>query len=897
MSNDVGAVQQLLSDVQVFDVDGFTLLVKQQLKSSGSVSTLSDQLNSVISKADSQVDECVRNNYESFSKSVVEYQMLSTQVVDLKSQVESIKQTMSDSCVNVIELQDSLIQHAIVYDNIDGCIQKIKQIQQILQQVQNIYQLSTADKRYFYSALKQLNDLQDDLLDEDYSFILQIRDQFIPQTQNSIQKQVLKEFENWSQLVIELQPTVGQVAMNNTRRRGFDIGILSVGNADFIPPQSSLDSQQQDTISNKRSNLSLASAQRDGGGIGPSRSMKSMQSIEQILNAEPAVDPLNNQNVQVNCKPLYQCLHIHDVMDDRQSFKLKYSNLRSEQLQALIQSFSDKSIRSESDIPSFEQFINRVAGFFIIENHVVKSTNQFRTKDSIMQLWQTTIVNLKSIVTDALKSCQNTQHFMSVKEIIICFITILQGFKFDIGQMYSLIMTFFSVYRDLKCTECGKACQELIMSDAGDALMVESLSALERLQQVYQFEFQPEKYPCSVQFSSPFMGCCTQIRSFIQDVYQFGEGFYQDYEEINKVLVEGVIRLIGYQIVSANQTKLKQNNIQLTEIVRILINMDHLTLFVPQVWDILLQKSNESRKLAGKTTTLNADQQSSQFISQCNSKLSQVKQVAEERLFEVLHSKIDSFVELNDYDFAGERSKVNSPVRSKNVSPVGQHQSHMEPSQFLTDLVSFLETMWSATLIELPDTIKSFMYYDAINRIGEKMLELLLNPNIKKLSMQFVDGQMSVDIQFLYKFLLNLKDEKLLDPFQELLQSVSLLQISSNLEHFIDSKSRRKYYGRVSARNALSLLVKYRDGSQWQVETSSGNGASSFFKFTTSPTSPPSAKSGSTQSSTITSPSDSGVASPTAASKESEGDRILSRKKALDAVIKHLKEEVKKNIS
>ncbi|KAI3643528.1 hypothetical protein MP228_013083 [Amoeboaphelidium protococcarum] len=897
MSNDVGAVQQLLSDVQVFDVDSFALLVKQQLKSLGSVSTLSDQLNSVISKADSQVDECVRNNYESFSKSVVEYQMLSTQVADLKSQVESIKQIMSDSCVNVIELQDSLIQHAIVYDNIDGCIQKIKQIQQILQQVQNIYQLSTADKRYFYSALKQLNDLQDDLLDEDYSFILQIRDQFIPQTQNSIQKQVLKEFENWSQLVIEQQPTVGQVAMSNTRRRGFDIGILSVGNADFIPPQSSSDSQQQDTISNKRSNLSLASAQRDGGGIGPSRSMKSMQSIEQILNAEPAVDPLNNQNVQVNCIPLYQCLHIHDVMDDRQSFKLKYSNLRSEQLQSLIQSFSDKSIRSEQDIPSFEQFVNRVAGFFIIENHVVKSTNQFRTKDSIMQLWQTTIVNLKNIVTDALKSCQNTQHFMSVKEIIICFITTLQGFKFDIGQMYSLIMTFFSVYRDLKCTECGKACYELIMSDAGDALMVESLSALERLQQVYQFEFQPEKYPCSVQFSSSFMSCCTQIRLFIQDVYQFGEGFYQDYEEINKVLVEGVIHLIGDQIVSANQTKLKQNNIQLTEIVRILINMDYLTLFVPQVWDILLQKSNESRKLAGKTTTLNADYQSSQFISQCNSKLSQVKQVAEERLFEVLHSKIDSFVELNDYDFGGERSMVNSPVRSKNVSSTGQHQSHMEPSQFLTDLVSFLETMWSATLVELPDTIKSFMYYDAINRIGEKMLELLLNPNIKKLSMQFVDGQMSVDIQFLYKFLLNLKDEKLLDPFQELLQSVSLLQISSNLEHFIDSKSRRKYYGRVSARNALSLLVKYRDGSQWQVESSGGNGATFFFKFTTSPTSPPSAKSDSTQSSTITSSSDCGVASPTAASKESEGDRILSRKKALDAVIKHLKEEVKKNIS
>lgn len=68
---------------------------------------------------------------------------------------------------------------------------------------------------------------------------------------------------------------------------------------------------------------------------------------------------MNNDRVKVDFRPLYQCLHIHDVMGQKASFRAHYEENRK--LQANLVLSAPFSL-SEADVSGFEAYLQDIIG-------------------------------------------------------------------------------------------------------------------------------------------------------------------------------------------------------------------------------------------------------------------------------------------------------------------------------------------------------------------------------------------------------------------------------------------------------------------------------------------------------------------------------------------------------
>jgi hypothetical protein len=186
-----------------------------------------------------------------------------------------------------------------------------------------------------------------------------------------------------------------------------------------------------------------------------------------------------------------------------------------------------------------------------------------------------------------------------------------------------------------------------------------------------------------------------------------------------------------------------------------------------------------------------------------------MRKQAEERLFELVHNKMGSFMELHDYDFSGDVSRPGSPTK-KDLTQVLN-----SPSQYLMDLIAYLDTVTKSTLDELPMSVRSFVQFEAVYFISTTLMGLLTSDQCLKLSPGFIDGQLKLDVDYFVTFIRNLKDEKLLDPIEDVRQVMRLLQRDSDLEAYLDKRQRQKFYSRLPPKLTLGLLEKYRQGYHW----------------------------------------------------------------------------------
>lgn len=62
-----------------------------------------------------------------------------------------------------------------------------------------------------------------------------------------------------------------------------------------------------------------------------------------------------------------------------------------------------------------------LVGFFIIEQHVLKTTRTFRTAREVDQLWDEMSIAIVQVVSDGLKGCEDSNTFLAVKLSILRF--------------------------------------------------------------------------------------------------------------------------------------------------------------------------------------------------------------------------------------------------------------------------------------------------------------------------------------------------------------------------------------------------------------------------------------------------------------------------------------------
>jgi hypothetical protein len=154
--------------------------------------------------------------------------------------------------------------------------------------------------------------------------------------------------------------------------------------------------------------------------------------------------------------------------------------------------------------------------------------------------------------------------------------------------------------------------------------------------------------------------------------------------------------------VNVNQSlSLRLDSKNLAQITQILINLEYLENACKALEELLMQSRSTHR--AG-TLRLAA-----------TSEFGNTEKMAEKRVFELVNSKINDFLDIADYDWCGHRFFF-THVRCR-VSPV----KNAQPSAYLQDVAAFLTTVVRTVLQNLPQNIKTFVYFDALDHLATKL--------------------------------------------------------------------------------------------------------------------------------------------------------------------------------
>jgi hypothetical protein len=178
----------------------------------------------------------------------------------------------------------------------------------------------------------------------------------------------------------------------------------------------------------------------------------------------------------------------------------------------------------------------------------------------------------------------------------------------------------------------------------------------------------------------------------ITKFYQFSIGFIQQSNEIDDMLKK-IIHTILINVV-CEFYKVKVANASINIAVQLMLNCKWWAYGCDELESILLEKRNFAPKTGGI------------LMSQCTESFEEIRNLSEQRIFDVIKAKIDNFMDLIDYDWAATTSR-------KYHSPVLNGLTLMTP-----DLVDYLCSVSATSLSRTPETTLIRMFIEEFDHLA-----------------------------------------------------------------------------------------------------------------------------------------------------------------------------------
>ncbi|CAM0140229.1 unnamed protein product [Umbelopsis sp. WA50703] len=505
--------------------------------------------------------------------------------------------------------------------------------------------------------------------------------------------------------------------------------------------------------------------------------LKSLQHHNVNSAIEMAVNEGNESNildeVNIDFEPLYRCIHVYNTLGLQQEFQNSYEEDRRAQANLAL---TIPLNLQDGNMDSFETLLQDIVGFFIIEHVIMHSTTDFRSQAEVDALWEMVTTKVIAVISNSLRGCRDPELFLKIKYSLLIFNQTLEGFNYPVKQLHETLLALFQRYSELLINQYSEVFERIVQEDE---CMPMTVANQEELEEVMQFtRYQPDRdtikrngFPFTLPFSKVFPTCCRDVSIFVHQFYQFAEGFSQTHGEMDDILKKAVDSLLISKVNAILLKKLESTN--LSQIVQIIINIEYFESTCPD-FEMLLMETRSFHR-AGPIQL------------RATSTFKETRQTAEKRIFRVVNLKLDEFLELSEYDWMAQ-----------------ERQDH--PSPYLFDLVTFLTNVINAALLNLPESIKSLIYFDALDHLSHAMMDLLLDhnePALTDIALQNFD----VDVRFLEDFVKNLGDPTIVDTFLELRQLLTLVQ-SDNAEEFLNPQMKNKKYSRVQPQHAVIVMEK-----------------------------------------------------------------------------------------
>ncbi|KDP28182.1 hypothetical protein JCGZ_13953 [Jatropha curcas] len=739
---------------------------------SGKPETLLHNLRQFSRSKESEIEEVCKAHYQDFIMAVDDLRSLLSDVDSLKSALSDSNSKLQSVAGPLLTVLDSYIEAQTVSRNVNLALTSIMSCIKLMELCSRANDhLSSGN---FYMALKCVYTIENELLDSTPSSTLKrMLEKKIPEIRSHIERKVSKEFGDWLVEIRVVSRNLGQLAIGQAsaaRQREEDLRIKQ------------RQAEEQSRLSLRDCVYALQEEDDDdgiNGGIGD-------DGKDGYSNGGSAL-------LGFDLTPLYRAYHIHQTLGLEDRFRQYYFENRKLQLT------SDFQVSSMTPfLESHQTFFAQIAGFFIVEDRILRTGGGLISRMDVENLWETAVSKMCSVLEDQFSRMQTANHLLLIKDYVSLLGVTLRRYGYPVDALLDVLSKHRDKYHELLLSDCRKQIAEALAADKFEQMLMKK--EYEYSMNVLSFQLQTSDiipaFPYVAPFSSTVPDCCRIVRSFIEDSVSFmSYGGQLDFFDVVKkyldrllgeVLDEALLKLINTSVHGVSQAMQVAANMAVIERA-----CDFFFRHAAQLSGIPLRMAERGRR---------------QFP------LNKARDAAEEMLSGLLKQKVDGFMTLIE----NVNWMADEPIQNGN--------------EYVNEVIIYLETLVSTAQQILPAQVLKRVLQDVLSHISETIVGALYGDSVKRFNINAIMG-IDVDIRLLESFADNQASlftegdaNQLKTALAEARQLANLL-LSNHPENFLNAVIRERSYNALDHRKVVTISEKLRDQSDRLFGTFGSRGA------------------------------------------------------------------------
>lgn len=287
---------------------------------------------------EAEIERMCNTNHQDFVSSIDELLRVREGTMTLTSEILDLNQAIQSSTEKLAHQKKALVESRGVRQNIDEATQALNDCLEVLRLANQVHDL--LGRKSHYAALRALDELQNIHLKEVAQYkIAEMIQKSVPATKKLIAEAVMADLNTWLYRIRESSQFLGEVAFFHTEQRR---------------------TRQKDRVERVSflNNFKLNSA------------------IELVSDESEEIDILDNEDVQVDFTPLFECMHIHEALGQHEKFRTDYAATRRQQKELLVPT---AITLTDPEMSSLSELLEGIAGFAIIEKATIQKAPDLRS--------------------------------------------------------------------------------------------------------------------------------------------------------------------------------------------------------------------------------------------------------------------------------------------------------------------------------------------------------------------------------------------------------------------------------------------------------------------------------------------------------------------------------------
>lgn len=405
---------------------------------SGKPETLHHHLRHFARSKESEIEEVCKAHYQDFILAVDDLRSLLSDVDSLKSSLSDSNSRLQHVACPLLSSLDAFVETRNVSKNVNLAIDSVRTCVKLMEVCTRANRHLADDN--FYMALKCVDAIEREYLDQTASSTLRrMLEKKIPEIRSYIERKVNKEFGDWLVEIRVVSRNLGQLAIGQAsaaRQREEDLRIKQ------------RQAEEQSRLSVRDCIYALEEEDEDGiiaGGIGED----------------------GGGAAGFDLTSLYRAYHIHQTLGLEDRFKQYYFENRKLQLT------SDFQVSSMTPfLESHQTFFAQIAGFFVVEDRVLRTGGGLISKMEVENLWDIAVSKMCSVLEDQFSRMQTANHLLLIKDYVSLLGVTLRRYGYPIDALLDVLSKHRDKYHELLLSDCRKQIAEAVVADKFEQMLM-----------------------------------------------------------------------------------------------------------------------------------------------------------------------------------------------------------------------------------------------------------------------------------------------------------------------------------------------------------------------------------------------------------------------------------------